>query len=123
MMQLMPWAMGNQADLIACSGTNGSGNNARMMVQPVTETFTPVLFPNPVSHDNAAMTLQFGAVPAGEIHLGMRNALGQMVAEKIEQVSEGQTTLVFDPGQLSSGVYFLTVKYNGNLSTHRIVVE
>jgi hypothetical protein len=122
MIQLTPWAMGNQADFISCSGANTSGSNARM-VQPKTETLTTELFPNPVSHENPLMTLQFNKTGAGEVQLCLRNTLGEVVIEKQEELGDGQTSLQFDPGKLESGIYLLTVNCNGHISTHRIVVE
>jgi hypothetical protein len=121
--QLQPWAMGNQSDLINCSGTNGSGSNARQLQSRANSNAQqPFLFPNPISRDNAALTLQL-APSAGTVQLDLRNALGQLVMEKEELLSEGQSKLQLDLGKLEAGVYLLSVNHNGALTTHRIVVQ
>jgi hypothetical protein len=115
--------MGNHADLISCSGANGNGNNARQL-QPQTTTGLPqhLLYPNPVSREHAVLNLQL-AQGAGTVHLELRNALGQLVMEKEEQVGEGQNTLRIDLGSCDAGVYLLNVNHNGQLSAHRLLIE
>lgn len=120
--QLQPWAMGNQSDLINCSGTNGSGNNARQLQPKAASNEQPLLFPNPVSRDNAIITMQLAA-SAGTVQLELHNALGQLIMAKQEQLAEGQSKLLLDLGKLEAGVYMLNVTHNGNRTTHRIVVE
>lgn len=122
-LQLMPWAMGNHSDLILCSGTDPNGNNARQQ-QPAAMNLLadPVVYPNPLSQENAVLTLQLDAV-AGAVQLTMHNSIGQLVMDKEEQVAEGQNTLQLDLAKLEPGVYVLNVNRNGQLTTHRVVIQ
>lgn len=123
MLQLMPWAMGNHSDLILCSGTDPNGNNARQQ-QPAAMNLLgdPVVYPNPLSQENAVLTLQLDAI-AGAVQLTMHNSIGQLVMDKEEQVAEGQNTLQLDLAKLEPGVYVLNVNRNGQLTTHRVVIQ
>lgn len=122
-LQLMPWAMGNHADLIPCFGTDPNGSNARQQQLPIANWLVdPMVYPNPLSGDNAVLTLQLGSFE-GTVHLTLHNSLGQMVMEKEEQWMEGQSTLQLDLGKQEAGMYLLGISRNGHLTTHHVVVE
>jgi hypothetical protein len=102
------------------------GDNSRHAAPATENAITaPGYFPNPVSHDNAVVTVTFGkAAVEGEATIELWNSLGQLCWSKQASVADGQTQLEVQLGnELSGGMYHLIVKQNGAVSNYRIVVQ
>jgi len=101
------------------------GDNSRHAATTENALTEPGYFPNPVSHDNAVVTVNFGkAAVEGEAQIELWNSLGQLCWSKKASVTDGQTQMEIPLGnELSGGMYHLIVKQNGTVSNYRIVVQ
>jgi hypothetical protein len=102
------------------------GNNARLAQSAAAEQLTqPGYFPNPVSRDNAIVTVTFGKETVeGMAQMELWNSLGQLCWTKNVPVAKGQTNMQVELGnELTGGMYHLIVRQAGALNNYRILVE
>lgn len=80
-------------------------------------------YPNPF---NPSVTVPFAVPETGEVSFAVFNVLGQNVYHSQQMFNAGHHSFVFDAGsadrELVSGVYFLQVQYNGEVSTQKIML-
>jgi hypothetical protein len=113
-------------DFEICYAPNiATGNNARMAASTDQELMQPGYFPNPVSRDNAVVTINFGTeAVAGEAEIELWNSVGQLCWSKKAAVTDGQQSMEIQLGnELSGGMYHLIVRQNGALNNYRILVQ
>jgi hypothetical protein len=101
------------------------GDNVRLASPADLGAIGSTLFPNPVSRTNAVVNLAFDVPGYGDaVELELYNSIGQVVMHKRETLGDGQMTLQVNLGDgLSTGVYSLVVRREGELTTHKIAVE
>jgi hypothetical protein len=123
----LQWQIFPMQNAIICIQNNPivGGNNVRITNPGDFGLSGSNLFPNPVSHNNPIVNLSFEVPGYGdEVELDLYNSLGQVVMHKRETLGDGQMTLQLNLGDgLSAGVYSLTVRREGELTTHKISVE
>jgi len=95
----------------------GWGVNNHEAVNPMTAAR---VFPNPTT---GTLYVEMNASQNSEVNMTVFNIMGQKVAEKTTNVTTGINTASFDTNELSSGVYFVTVKANGFEKTMKFVVK
>jgi hypothetical protein len=102
---------------------DGGGNNSRLSVAD--QLTQPGYFPNPVSHDNAIVTVTFGKeVAEGIATVELWNSLGQLCWTKNVPAAKGQTKMQLELGkELMNGMYYLIVRQSGALHNYRILVQ
>jgi hypothetical protein len=77
-------------------------------------------YPNPF---NPSTTIKFSIPVTGNVSLKVFNTLGQVVATLVDQnLKAGNYDTYFDGKGLSSGVYFYTLKANGNSITNKMML-
>lgn len=77
-------------------------------------------YPNPF---NPSTTIKFSLPISGNVQLIVRNLFGQQVAELInDQLHAGNHELQFSASNLSSGLYFYTLTYNGQSVTKQMLL-
>lgn len=112
---------------IICLQNNpiAGGSNVRLANPDDLGMIGSTLFPNPVSRNSPLVNLAFSVPGYGDaVELELYNSLGQVVMHKRETLGDGQTTLQVNLGDaLSTGVYSLVVRREGELTTHKISVE
>jgi len=117
---------GHMSDFEICFDQSiPAGDNSRVAATAQNSIAEPGYFPNPVSHSNAVVTVNFGkAAIEGEAEIELWNALGQLCWSKKASVADGQTQMDVQLGnELSGGMYHLIVKQNGVINNYRIVVQ
>jgi len=117
---------GHMGDWEICFSTmEPAGDNTRHAATVENDIAAPGYFPNPVSHSNAVVTVNFGkAAVEGEAEIELWNSLGQRCWSKKANVADGQTQMDVQLGnELSGGMYHLIVKQNGTVNNYRIVVQ
>ena len=77
------------------------------------------VYPNPA---NGTLYVEVDAFNSSEANLSIYNIMGQKVAEKNVNFN-GSNTVSINTNELSSGVYFVTVKANGFEKTMKFVVK
>ena len=87
------------------------------VVNPMT---TARVFPNPT---NGTLYVEVNASQSSDATMNVYNIMGQKVAEKTVSFSTGINTASINTSELSSGVYFVTVKANGFEKTMKFVVK
>jgi hypothetical protein len=87
------------------------------VVNPVT---TARVFPNPT---NGTLYVEVNASQSSDATMNVFNIMGQKVAEQTANFSTGINTASINTSELSSGVYFVTVKANGFEKTMKFVVK
>ena len=78
------------------------------------------VFPNPT---NGTLYVEVNASQSSDVTMSVFNIMGQKVAEKSASVNTGINTTSINTNELSSGVYFVTVKANGFEKTMKFVVK
>ena len=86
-------------------------------INPMTSTR---IYPNPVVDQ---MNIEVNASQASEMSISVYNLMGQKVMDKNVSVNTGINTTSLSTSNLSSGVYFVTVKANGFSNTMKFVVK
>jgi hypothetical protein len=86
-------------------------------INPMTSTR---IYPNPVVDQ---MNIEVNASQASEMNISIFNLMGQKVMDKNISVNTGINTTSLSTSNLSSGVYFVTVKANGFSNTMKFVVK
>lgn len=79
-------------------------------------------YPNPF---NPSTTISFDLYSPGFVELEVSNTLGQKIATLVNQQMNAQNnySVAFDASNLSSGIYFYTLKVNGNyVSTQKMML-
>jgi hypothetical protein len=76
------------------------------------------VFPNPVE-DRAVIRLTAGR--KGVVNFRLVNSTGSIVRQWLEQVTEGSNTIIFSPGSLARGVYYLQASGLGGYHQYRLV--
>ena len=78
------------------------------------------VYPNPATN---VLNVEVNASQSSDVIMSVFNIMGQKVAEKTGNISTGINTLSINTNELSSGVYFVTVKANGFDKTMKFVVK
>lgn len=116
-------AVGSPA-LAGASFTNVSFAPAGVLaVKDLTSSNTQMaLYPNPASQ---GATLYFRSDETYNVSVGIYNVNGQLVSEAITsaEIQKGLTELALYTGNLSNGVYFVTVTSQNNRQTIKLVVN
>jgi len=77
-------------------------------------------YPNPF---NPSTTIEFDVPKAGHVTLKVYDLLGREVATLVnEQLSPGIHERRFEPEDLTSGVYFYTLKSGSNIQTRKLII-
>ncbi|MDP3832194.1 MAG: T9SS type A sorting domain-containing protein [Ignavibacteriaceae bacterium] len=77
-------------------------------------------FPNPF---NPATIISFSVAENSFVALKVYDVLGNEVSELVNEVKEpGNYTVSFDASNLSSGIYFYTLKANGSILTKKMLL-
>ncbi len=77
-------------------------------------------FPNPFDNNT---TVKVSLKSAEDIQLSVYNTMGQMVAYKAVKGSAGVNNMTVDASNLISGIYFYTIRVNGNVITKKMTVQ
>jgi hypothetical protein len=119
--------------LLQVQGTNGAYSIAEILasgsqatgVAEVNST-TPLAYslsqnyPNPF---NPSTEISFGVQKAGHVELTVYNAIGQQVAELVNQpLQAGNYQTKFDASRLSSGIYFFAMRAGGFFQAKKMVL-
>ena len=88
-----------------------------IVVNPMTSAR---VYPNPA---NGILNVEVNASTSSEATLSVYNIMGQKVSEQSGLINVGLNTAVINTSELSSGVYFVTVKANGFDKTMKFVVK
>ena len=91
-----------------------SDNNA---VNPLTAAR---VYPNPATD---VVSVEINALQGSDANISVYNIMGQKVAEKNITISTGMNETRISTNELSSGVYFVTVKANGFEKSMKFVVK
>ncbi|NLI17066.1 MAG: T9SS type A sorting domain-containing protein [candidate division Zixibacteria bacterium] len=77
-------------------------------------------YPNPF---NSNCVISFSITAEAQVKIEIFNVLGQVVATPLDkEVSAGTHSVKFNADNLSSGIYFYKVTYNGNCQTKKLVL-
>lgn len=119
--------MVTSGDTILIPTSNGSSESTNpMMIKIQNEAIllTPLLqrvFPNPITRDNAYLTLDIIVATAGPATITIYNLLGQEVYQQVVELYEGIRMVYLKmPDQLASGVYLLSVSTVDDTYYHKI---
>ena len=91
--------------------------NEQEAINPVNSTR---LYPNPTTD---VLNIEVNASQASEMSINVYNIMGQMVMSQNTNISTGVNTRSISTSELSSGIYFLTVKANGFENTMKFIVK
>lgn len=87
----------------------------------VSSDFVGQIFPNPVK-DRASVKINL--TNASNVSISVADVMGKNVLSMDKgMLSAGGHNLSFNAGQFTTGIYFVTVKINGNSYTSKMVVE
>jgi hypothetical protein len=125
--RIMNMTMNPMSDWEICyTPFDPDGTNARLAPSAmVSEIMQPGYFPNPVSHDNAIVTVTFGKETVeGMAQMELWNAVGQLCWTKNAPLAKGQSTMQVELGnELPGGMYHLIIRQGSAVNNYRIVVE
>lgn len=80
-------------------------------------------YPNPF---NPSVTVPFALPQAGEVSVAVFNLLGQQIFNQTQNYEAGYHSLVFDASsvgrELVSGMYFLQIRFQGQMSTQKLML-
>lgn len=107
------WAVKVDATTI----TGWDGTEEHNAVNPMTAAR---VYPNPA---NGVLNIEVNAASNSDATMTVFNIMGQKVVEKNANLYTGINTTSINTNELSSGVYFVTVKANGFEKTMKFVVE
>ena len=91
--------------------------NEQEAINPVNTTR---LYPNPATD---VLNIEVSASQASEMTISVYNIMGQMVMSQNTNISTGMNTRSISTSELSSGIYFMTVKANGFENTMKFIVR
>jgi hypothetical protein len=100
---------------IPYSGCAVSINEAKGNIESVSQNY-----PNPFDRTT---TIKVALKTAEDIHLSVYNTMGQMVAAKVLKGTSGMNAIDFEANNLSSGIYFYTVKVGNNSLTKKMYIQ
>ena len=106
------WAVKIVPDSELCLGTE-----EKEVINPMTSTR---VFPNPVT---SVLNIEVNASQSSEMTIAVYNITGQKVMEKDVNISAGINTPSINTSNLTSGIYFVTVKANGFENTMKFIVK
>jgi hypothetical protein len=96
--------------------TTGTGNGTKNNITTVTQNY-----PNPVQDFTS---FKVSLTKAANVSIDVLNVMGQTVMTMDKGlVSAGPQSYTIDCGNLTSGIYFYTVKINGESYTHKMIVK
>lgn len=142
----IPWVRfgGNTAE---CYATVNDGQKTRRIPEYGTITLTPRassipcgipaaalpiekpntvqegIVPSPVSNDAGFATLLLSTPETSTVEYTVYTSYGSPIAADTVQVSAGISTIPFPVKQFGRGVYFVQVRYNGNIQMFRFIVN
>lgn len=97
----------------ACSGTVGFKELSN-------ENSSFGLMPNPASGN---CLLQINSNDIKKLEISLINYLGQIIKKQIETTTIGENNISIDLSDVNKGVYFVTLKQNGNITTKKLIVD
>jgi hypothetical protein len=86
-------------------------------VNPMTTTR---VYPTPT---NGVLNVEVNASQNSDVNISVFNIMGQKVSEQNSTINTGINTKTISTDNLSSGIYFVTVKANGYENTMKFIVE
>jgi len=95
----------------------GWGVEQNEAVNPMTSTR---VYPNPVTD---VLNIEVNASQSSEMNISVFNIMGQKVMEKNVSINTGINRPSISTSDLSSGIYFVTVKANGFDNTMKFIVK
>ena len=87
------------------------------VVNPMTSTR---VYPNPATD---VLNIEVSASQSSEMSINVYNLMGQKVMEKNVNINMGINTPSISTADLTSGIYFVTVKANGFENTMKFIVK
>ncbi len=99
---------------------NATGCDSLVAVDDPIANFELQTYPNPTTE---AFKVRFDLPYAGEAQFTMMDRLGRTVFRRGLDVNAGTTTFTYDASGLSSGVYFLSMQFDGQKVTHKVIVS
>ena len=93
------------------------GIEEQEVINPMTATR---VYPNPATD---VLNIEVNASQASEMSINVFNLMGQKVMEKNVTLSTGINTPSISTSDLTSGIYFVTVKANGFENTMKFIVK
>jgi photosystem II stability/assembly factor-like uncharacterized protein len=83
------------------------------------------IVPNPIrsSGNDGVLKISVHAVRPTNLHLTIRNVLGESVSSFVRALSSGDQTISVDTRALPEGSYYLTFEAEGSKSVRKIIVE
>ena len=78
------------------------------------------VYPNPASD---VLNIEVNASQASEMSINVYNIMGQNVMSKTASINTGINRPSISTSELSSGIYFVTVKANGFENTMKFIVK
>ncbi len=114
--------------LICTAPSVFGGSNARLAEEEEEPSLAPTglkLYPNPVSADQAFVTVAFEeAVAAGDAEIEVWNALGQLQLREKVSLAEGATTVEVKLGsRLAPGIYHFMIRYGDKVQDFQVTVQ
>jgi hypothetical protein len=91
--------------------------NEQEAVNPMTTTR---VYPNPATD---VLNIEVNASQASEMSINVYNIMGQNVMSKTASINTGINRPSISTSELSSGIYFVTVKANGFENTMKFIVK
>ena len=95
----------------------GWGVEENEAVNPMTSTR---VYPNPATD---VLNIEVNASQASEMSISVYNIMGQNVMNQNVNITTGMNTRSISTSELSSGIYFVTVKANGFENTMKFIVK
>ena len=95
----------------------GWGVEENEAVNPMTATR---VYPNPATD---VLNIEVNASQASEMSISVYNIMGQNVMNQNVNITTGMNTRSISTSELSSGIYFVTVKANGFENTMKFIVK
>lgn len=99
---------------------NATGCNSFVAVDAPEANFELQTYPNPAAE---SFKIRFDLPNAGAAQFTMMDMIGQTVFRRELDVNAGSTTFTYNASELSNGVYFLSMQFNGQKVTRKVVVS
>lgn len=116
----------NSAYICGPVGAIAGGSNARHAAEnSLAEATVTQVYPNPVDASNAVVHISFADGGASrDVEVELWNTLGQLCLQQKLSVAEGETEKQVNLGSgLSSGLYHLVLRQNGQVTDYKISVQ
>ncbi|MEO0776612.1 MAG: M43 family zinc metalloprotease [Bacteroidota bacterium] len=96
------------------------GTQARQPAGPVASALSQVqLFPNPAS---STLNVRYTLAEAGRIELIITDFTGKTLRQQLVDGAAGEQLTALDVSGWNAGFYFVSLRYNGQVTTQKIVV-